>query len=117
MHEHGVGGTVPFTDELCARLQYYWSRPRVIRGIACCSSDLLQLAQRCPGQSTVGHFLHLVGNASDQEIAAQPLGRHQTMALPPFATKLVDGQLGEMREHLAKVDSSHRQRRGNGAIR
>src|SRR5690242_17280475 len=87
-NEDGVRVATPLTDQCRARLEHDGG----IEGPAALfefSGQSLQAAPQCPAGSAIALLLQLVGEGSDQQIAAEPLGRCDTMQLAPGKAQFV----------------------------
>ena len=87
-NEDGVGVSTPLTDQCRARLQHDGG----IEGRAALfelSGQRLQAALQCPAGSAIAQLLELMNEGSDQQIAAEPLGRVDTMQSAPGKAQIV----------------------------
>ncbi len=87
-NEDGMGVSTPLTDQCRAGLQ----RGAGIEGRAALfalSGQSLQAAPQDPAGSTTALLLQLVSEGSDQQIATEPLGRCDMMALAPGKPQLL----------------------------
>src|SRR5712691_8137482 len=85
----------PFANQLGARLQQNGSRLGQLVALVRAFGKSTQSALGREAQAAVSAFLNPVGDATDQQIAAQPGRRRRSIQLAPFDPKVGGGQYFE----------------------
>src|SRR6516164_5260135 len=87
-NEDGVGVSTPLADQCRARLQR-GGGVEASAAFFALSGQRLQALPQGPAGSAIALLLQLVSEGSDQQIAAEPLGRCDTMQLAPGKAQFV----------------------------